>query len=132
MDTTISVYITNLSQFEYDGLIIGGWFQLPVSEEEVREKLQMENGDHYEIEDWEAPFSLTNDGSLHDLNALALKIEENENEAMFPYLEELVDLGFFPTIEEGLDQLYLVTHSKEKPANLENAFELSDGTYFII
>ncbi|MCO8288901.1 antirestriction protein ArdA [Tetragenococcus halophilus] len=132
MDKTIAVYVTNLSQFEYDGLIIGGWFQLPVSEEEVREKLQMEIGDRYEIEDWEAPFSLTKDGSIHDLNVLAVKVEEIQQEDMLPYLEELVGLGIFPSVEEGVDQLYLLTHSKEKPANLENAFELSDGTYFII
>ncbi|GEQ50240.1 antirestriction protein ArdA [Tetragenococcus koreensis] len=132
MDTTILVYVTNLSQFEYDGLIVGAWFQLPVPEEEVREKLQMETGDSYEIEDWEAPFTLTNDGSIHDLNRLAVKVEESGHYDMFPYIEELVDRGVFPSIEEGLEQLHNITHSEEKPLNLDNAFELSDGTYFII
>ena len=36
MDQTISVYVTNLSQFEDDSLLIGSWFTLPVSIEEVR------------------------------------------------------------------------------------------------
>lgn len=58
MDQTISVYVTNLSQFEYDDLLIGSWFTRPVSIEEVREKLQLDGDESYEIEDWEAPFTL--------------------------------------------------------------------------
>ncbi len=42
MDNTIQVYVTNLSRFEYDGLIIAAWFTLPVSLDELREKLQLE------------------------------------------------------------------------------------------
>lgn len=49
MDNTIQVYVTNLSRFEYDGLIIAAWFTLPVSLDELREKLQLETDESYEI-----------------------------------------------------------------------------------
>ncbi|WP_276532935.1 MULTISPECIES: antirestriction protein ArdA [Enterococcus] len=54
----MSVYVTNVSQFEDDGLLIGSWFTLPVSIEEVRETLQLDDDESYEIEDWEASFTL--------------------------------------------------------------------------
>ena len=85
MDNTIQVYVTNLSRFEYDGLIIAAWFTLPVSLDELREKLQLETDESYEIEDWEAPFRLTDDGDILTLNRLALLIEENCHYDLFPY-----------------------------------------------
>ena len=135
MDHTIQVYITNLSQFEYDGLIIAAWFTLPVSLEELREKLQMETDDQYEIEDWEAPFRLEYDTDISDLNRLALLLEENNHYPLFPYLEELVEKDVFDSLEDGLNRLNQLTHSEEKPIDpkvLEEAIELSDGTYCIL
>ncbi|EOZ5987597.1 antirestriction protein ArdA [Enterococcus faecium] len=135
MDHTIQVHITNLSQFEYDGLIIAAWFTLPVSLEELREKLQMETEDSYEIEDWEAPFRLENDTDILALNRLALLLEENSQSPLFPYLEELVEMGVFDSLQDGLNCLNQLTHLEEKPTDpedLEEVFELSDGTYFMI
>ncbi len=37
MDHTIQVYVTNLSRYDYDGVIIAAWFTLPVSLDELRE-----------------------------------------------------------------------------------------------
>lgn len=135
MDNTIQVYVTNLSRFEYDGLIIAAWFTLPVSLDELREKLQFETDESYEIEDWEAPFRLTDDGDILTLNRLALLIEENSHYDLFPYLDELIDLDVFESHEDGLKRLNQFTHFEEKPTDpdiLEDTFELSDGTYFTI
>lgn len=57
-DTSLAIYVTNLSQFEATDEMISCWFTLPVSMEEIREKLQMEKEATFEVEDWEAPFSL--------------------------------------------------------------------------
>lgn len=135
MDRTIQVYVTNLSQYEYDGVIIAAWFILPVSLDELREKLQMESDESYEIEDWEAPFRLMNDRDILTLNRLALLIEENSHNDLFPYLDELIDLDVFESHEDALKRLNQLTHLEEKPTNsdvLEDTFELSDGTYFTI
>lgn len=135
MDHTIQVYVTNLSQFEYDGLIIAAWFTLPVSLEELREKLQMESDDQYEIEDWEAPFRLEHDTDILALNRLALLLEEKSHSPLFPYLEELVEMDVFDSLEDGLNRLNQLTHLEEKPIDpkvLEEAIELSDGTYCIL
>lgn len=135
MDTTIKIYVTNLSRFEYDGLIIGSWFTLPVSLDELHEKLQLEINESYEIEDWEAPFRLSDDRDILTLNRLALLIEENSHYDMFPYLDKLVELGIFESHIDGLKRLNQLIHLEEKPTDtifLEDTFELSDGTYFTI
>lgn len=134
MDQTISVYVTNLSQFEDDGLLIGSWFTLPVSMEEVREKLQLDDDESYEIEDWEAPFTLDQDKTIQALNQLALLLEENSQHPALPYLEELVTNGVFDSLLEGLENLHQIQHVMEKPINnhlLDRTYELSDGSYMI-
>lgn len=135
MDRTIQVYVTNLSRYEYDSVIIAAWFTLPVSLDELREKLQLETDESYEIEDWEAPFRLMDDRDILTLNRLALLIEENSHYDLFPYLDELIDLDVFESHEDALKRLNQLTHLKEKPTDqdvLEDTFELSDGTYLII
>ncbi|MGF1943724.1 antirestriction protein ArdA [Enterococcus casseliflavus] len=135
MDYSINVYITNLSQFEYDGLIIGSWFTLPTSIDEIREKLLMKDDDTYEVEDWEAPFRLDCDSDLFALNRLAELVEENHHYECFPYLEEFIDIGLFNSLEEGLENLKYIQHFKELPSHidvLDLVHELSDGTYFIV
>lgn len=135
MDRTIQVYVTNLSRYEYDGVIIAAWFTLPVSLDELREKLQLETDESYEIEDWEAPFRLMDDRDILTLNRLALLIEENSQNELFPYLDELIDLDVFESHEDALKRLNQFTHVEEKPTDpdvLEDTFELSDGTYLII
>lgn len=134
MEPVISVYITNLSQFEYDGLLIGSWFTLPVSIEEVREKLQLDDDESYEIEDWEAPFTLNQDRSFQSLNQLALLLEENSQHPALPYLEELVTNGVFDSLLEGLEKLHQIQHVIEKPINnhlMDRTYELSDGSHVI-
>lgn len=134
MNQTISVYVTNLSQFEYDGLLIGSWFTLPVSIEEVREKLQLYDDESYEIEDWEAPFTLDQDKTIQALNQLALLLEENSQHPALPYLEELVTNGVFDSLLEGLEKLHQIQHVIEKPINnhlMDRTYELSDGSHVI-
>ncbi|ELP1222620.1 antirestriction protein ArdA [Listeria monocytogenes] len=135
MDPTIQIYVTNLSQFEQDQVSIGAWFQLPVSLEEVHKKLQMEPDDHYEIEDWEAPFRLLDDGEIQVLlNRLAILAEEKSDSTLFPYIEEIIELGVFESLEDGLIRLNELTYLEEKPIDqdlLARAYELSDGTCFI-
>ena len=135
MDHTIQVYVSNLSRYEYDGVIIAAWFTLPVSLDELRENLQLETDESYEIEDWEAPFRLMDDRDILTLNRLALLIEENSQNDLFPYLDELIDLDVFESHEDALKRLNQLTHFEEKPTDpdvLEDTFELSDGTYLII
>lgn len=134
MNQTISVYVTNVSQFEDDGLLIGSWFKLPVSIEEVREKLQLDDSESYEIEDWEAPFTLDQDKTIQALNQLALLLEENSQHPALPYLEELVTNGVFDSLLEGLEKLHQIQHVIEKPINnhlMDRTYELSDGSHVI-
>lgn len=134
MDQTISVYVTSLSQFEDDGLLISSWFTLPFSIEEVREKLQLEDDESYEIEDWESPFTLDQDKIIQALSQLALLLEENSQHPALPYLEELVTNGVFDSLLEGLENLNQIQQVTEKPVDnhlLERTYEMSDGSYMI-
>uniref|UniRef100_UPI00403F291E antirestriction protein ArdA n=1 Tax=Candidatus Enterococcus willemsii TaxID=1857215 RepID=UPI00403F291E len=134
MDNVLQVYITNLSQFEYDELIIGAWFTLPVSADEIREKLLMTADDTFEIEDWVSPVYLTGDHDLTYLNQLALLIEENAHHPAFPYVDEMIELGLFDSLTECVAHCSTVQHVTEKPTDpvlLNQTYELYDGTYLI-
>ncbi|MBK0036041.1 MULTISPECIES: antirestriction protein ArdA [unclassified Enterococcus] len=133
METTISVYISDLSRFEYDGLIVGKWFTLPVSESDVFNQLEMNADDSYEIEDWESPFRFYGRESLDELNQLAILIENaGNNQALF-YLDELVEKGMISTIPEGLEKLTegKIQHFSETPLNnfLGIVYQMADGSF---
>ncbi len=136
-DTSFAIYVTNLNQFEATGEIISRWFTLPVSMEEIREKLQMEKGAAFEVEDWEAPFALyaVDDQNLSVLNRLALLTEENCSYAAFPYLEELFLMGVFESLADGLEHLKEYKHLKECPTDSEElarTYAMTDGTFIVI
>lgn len=136
-DTSLAIYVTNLSHFEATGEIISRWFTLPVSMEEIREKLQMEKGAAFEVEDWEAPFALydVDDQNLNALNHLALLTEENCSYAAFPYLEELFLMGAFESLAEGLEHLREYKYLNECPTNSEEltrTYAMADGTFIVI
>lgn len=136
-DTSLAIYVTNLSQFEATGEMISRWFTLPVSMEEIREKLQMEKGAAFEVEDWEAPFALyaVDDQNLSVLNHLALLTEENCSYAAFPYLEELFLMGAFESLAEGLEHLKEYKHLNERPTESEELariYAMADGTFIIV
>lgn len=102
--------------------------------EEVRKKLQLDDDESYEIEDWEAPFTLDQDKTIQALNQLALLLEENSQHPALPYLEELVTNGVFDSLLEGLVNLNQIQQVTEKPVDnqlLERTYEKSDGSYMI-
>lgn len=137
MDNSLAIYVTNLGQFEATGEMISRWFTLPVSMEEIREKLQMEKEAAFEVEDWEAPFALydVDDQNLSVLNRLALLTEENCSYAAFPYLEELFLMGAFESLAEGLEHLKEYKHLNECPTNpeeLTRTYAMADGTFIVI
>lgn len=137
MDNRLAIYVTNLSRFEATGEIISHWFTLPVSMEEICEKLQLEKEATFEVEDWEAPFALyaVDDQNLSVLNHLALLTEENCSYAAFPYLEELFLMGAVESLAEGLEHLKEYKHLNERPTDSEElarTYAMADGTFIIV
>lgn len=97
--SVINAYIVNLQTHR------GDWFLFPASLDKIRNSLQLEEDQDYEITDYEAPFNLHGYERLEALNEIAERLEENEKHPAFHYIGELVENGFFETTEDALDKI---------------------------
>lgn len=98
----IRVFIVNLGKYN-EGESIGDWFTLPVDEEEVAERIGL--NDEYEefaIHDYEAPFKVDEYMSLDDLNHLAELAEEIDGTPLGDAARE-VQQAFFNSFEEMVE-----------------------------
>lgn len=95
----IELYIENPKKHK------GRWFELPVLWEVVQEKLELEDGQEYEINDYSAPLKLVNSEDFDYMNEVAEQFEEHESHEAIKYLDELIDAGFFSDLLEAFEQI---------------------------
>lgn len=96
------VYIANLGKYN-EGENIGAWFTPPINEEEVAERIGL--NDQYEefaIHDYELPFEIDEYTSIAEVNRLCLAIQEIEGTPIYEELREIQRL-WFSNLEELLE-----------------------------
>jgi len=99
----VRIYLTNLAQYNA-GRLIGKWFDLPLTEEELDIALKevLGSDEEYFITDYEADFRIEEYDNLSELNSFAEKLSElgeYEQEKVI-YLTETI--GY--TREESLEK----------------------------
>ena len=99
----IRVYITNLAKYN-NGVLQGKWIDLPLDEDELQAELKEVLGTDEEIfiTDYEAPFKIDEYDSITDLNALAEKLEELDEDHDIPRFIYLVNDGC--TYEQAFEE----------------------------
>ncbi|MCL2359830.1 antirestriction protein ArdA [Candidatus Bathycorpusculum sp.] len=75
----LRVYIANLGRYN-QGELVGGWINLPASNQEIQTFLTEvvgldEQHEEYSVQDYESIFSLEEYVNIYDLNLLAVKLE---------------------------------------------------------
>lgn len=96
-----SIYVVNLERY-HSGEASGAWFSLPVSEEEVRERLELSEGMEYAIHDYELPFEISEYERMEDLNAMYWGYEDS---ILGTGLEEVIGelVEHYGSLEEVID-----------------------------
>ncbi|HGZ4935199.1 antirestriction protein ArdA [Enterococcus faecalis] len=100
----MQVYIANLGKYN-EGELVGAWFQPPIDEEEVAERIGL--NDEYEefaIHDYELPFDIDEHESIDRINELCESIMELEGSPIYEELKEIQNL-WFSSIEELLEHV---------------------------
>ena len=96
------VYIANLGKYN-EGELVGAWFQLPVDEDEMAERIGLnEHYEEYAIHDYELPFEIDEYTSLDELNTLYEKAQTIEGTPLAEVARE-VQQAFFSSFEEFID-----------------------------
>ena len=91
------VYLANLGKYN-EGELVGAWFDFPIFEDEVIEKLGLdESYEEYAVHDYEFPIKLPESISIDELNDMYEKIEELPAHIV-DNLEEFV--SYFGSLEE--------------------------------
>lgn len=92
MEKTIRIYVANLHMYN-SGKMLGHWFELPVSKQQVFRALKIGQegfGEEYVILEYEAPFVICEYESIDKLNYYAEKLEELPN-FLIANLEEAME-----------------------------------------
>lgn len=100
----MQVYIANLEKCN-EGELVGAWFQPPIDEEEVAERIGL--NDEYEefaIHDYELPFDIDEYESIDRINELCEAIKELEGSPIYEELKEIQSM-WFSSIEELLEHV---------------------------
>ena len=100
----MQVYIANLGKCN-EGELVGAWFQPPIDEEEVAERIGL--NDEYEefaIHDYELPFDIDEYESIDRINELCEAIKELEGSPIYEELKEIQSM-WFSSIEELLEHV---------------------------
>lgn len=95
----IELYIENLHTHK------GRWFELPIDWEEVKEKIELDDGQEHLITDYMAPFTLSHYENFNEMNEVAEQLDEHSGHLAIHYLGELVEYGFFSDILDAFEQI---------------------------
>ncbi|WP_270659836.1 antirestriction protein ArdA [Enterococcus thailandicus] len=96
------VYIANLGKYN-EGELVGAWFTLPVDEDEVSERIGLDDVyEEYAIHDFELPFEIDEYISLDELNRLGDLAQELEGTPFENVLKE-IQQAFFSSFEEMVE-----------------------------
>lgn len=101
---SLRIYIVNIAKpydMEQAGYT-GAWFQLPVTIDEIKEKIGIEKDDDMEIADYELPFSIDINTPLWEINALCHVVQELDGSPIYFAMKELQE-KWFSSFEDFLD-----------------------------
>jgi len=105
----IRIYVANLAAYN-NGYLVGEWISLPLSEEELREKIQsildawndgFSPSEEYAIHDYEAPFSIDEYENPYKVNEWAETLSNISED------EEVINaiINHFSTVEEAIETI---------------------------
>ncbi|WP_314066274.1 antirestriction protein ArdA [uncultured Vagococcus sp.] len=83
----------------------GRWFELPILWDVVQEKLELEDGQEYEVNDYSSPIKLFNFEDFEYMNEVAEQMDEHAGHEGIKYLEELIDYGFYNDLLEAFESI---------------------------
>ena len=103
----MAVYIANLGKYN-EGYLVGAWFTFPIDEEDVKEKIGLnEQYEEYAIHDTDNfPIAIGEYVSIEELNEMYEMIEELPD-----YIVECLDefISHYGTLEDQRQALLLLT-----------------------
>ena len=107
MTDDMAVYIANLGRYN-EGYLVGAWFTFPIDEEDVKEKIGLnERYEEYAIHDTDNfPVDIGEYVSIEELNEMYEMIEELPD-----YIVECLDefISHYGTLEDQQQALLLLT-----------------------
>ncbi len=106
-----SIYVVSLAKYN-NGLSTGDWFNLPVTMETIRERLNMgENEEEIAIYDYELPFEISEYESIYKLNRMYKAYQDNiAGTELEDALGELLDIyGSMEEVIESKDEIIIHT-----------------------
>lgn len=92
MDMRIYIINTNILAAYED--YPGAWFDLPLSFEDVKEQLLLENENQMEILEYDLPFNILSTTPLWELNYFARTIKDLQATMIYNHLSEILDKWF--------------------------------------
>lgn len=107
MTDDIQVYIANLGKYN-EGYLVGGWFSFPIDEEDVKEKIGLnERYEEYAIHDTDNfPMEIGEYVSISELNQM-YEMMEDLPEYILECLDEFVShYGSLEELAEHKDEIY--------------------------
>ena len=81
------------------------WFELPISWNEVKKRINLNDHHDFLISDYIAPFTITHFNEFRTMNELAEMMNEYSNHPSVKYIGELVEYGFFTTYNEAFEHI---------------------------
>ena len=111
MTDDMAVYIANLGRYN-EGYLVGAWFTFPIDEEDVKEKIGLnEQYEEYAIHDTDNfPIAIGEYVSIEELNEMYEMIEELPD-----YIAECLDefISHYGTLEEVVEHKQLSERNRE-------------------
>lgn len=124
----IKVFIANLGKHN-EGKIVGAWFTPPINNEELAEKLGLNDQyEEYMVQDYEGPVVFSEYSTIGEINEAAAAVEALKGTEIYPAIKELIGEWYDNVIE-------LAAHKDDiacyHVANMtELAEELADEGWF--
>lgn len=123
----IKIFVTNLGK-RAKGTKLGRWFTLPTSYEDIAEEIDMEEQDDYLIQEYEAPFKINEQDSIENLNYIAELFDEHANSPVIDYAGELVEVGYYGSVEEALDSIDEIIVYEGCTSMTDVAYEVAEAS----
>lgn len=125
----VRVYIANLGKYA-EGELVGAWFTLPVNEEEVIEKIGLnEQYEEYAIHDYESPYDISEHTSIEELNQTYEAYESIEDDFVKEHCGEIARYFSVGGLEELADcQSDIIVHSCDSESDLAYEY-VEDGLF---
>lgn len=95
----IELFIENLNTNQ------GKWFVLPISWNEVKTQIKLDDTTDYLVTDYIAPFTISHFTDFNLMNELAEMMDEYTNHPSAKYIVEIVEYGFYSDFNEAFENI---------------------------